>query len=170
MLEVRDVSVQLGRQTVLSSTSLVVGAGEIVGLVAPNGTGKTTLMRTIAGLYSPRSGSVLIDGIPIQDIPKTRRNKRLFFADVGHCVIPSLTTREHLEYIKAAWGSGVVIEPVIDQLGIGWYLDKRAADLSLGMTQLAAIAMSIVSDADCLVLDEPMNGLDPGNTAEVTRQ
>lgn len=170
MLEVRNVGFRFGHQQVLSGVSLSLGASEVVGLVAPNGAGKTTLMRVISGIHLPDEGDVRVDGHSIAALSKRDFHRRLFFADIGHCVLPALTTREHLEYVKDAWSSEISIDPVVEVLGISWFLDKRMGALSLGMAQLAVIAMSIVSDASYLILDEPMNGLDPTNTAEVTRQ
>lgn len=170
MLEVRDLGVRLGRQSILSDVSLRLDGGEIVGLVAPNGTGKTTLMRTVSGIYRRFTGDIRIDGTSIKRLSKHDYHKLFFFADTGHCVLPTLTVKEHLVYVRSAWHSDVSIDEVVESLGIGWFLNKRMGSLSLGMAQLAVIAMSIVSDAPYLIFDEPMNGLDPTITQEVTRR
>lgn len=169
MLAAESLHVRLGRKDVLTGLSLEVMPGEIVGLVAPNGSGKTTLLRTLSGLLQPRRGTVLLDGKPLNTIPKKVRYRRLFFADASHCLFPNLTPREHLAFVHREWRSDITPRQVIDRLDMGWFEKLPVSRMSLGMKQLVVIGMAITSGAEHLLLDEPMNGLDPTNTEEVAR-
>ena len=167
MLAAENVVVRYGEVSVLRGINFRLRAGEIVGLVAPNGAGKTTLLRTAVGLQPPSSGAIFLGGTHLNKVPRQIRYRQLFFADAGHCLWPSLTVREHFDHVRRIWHSKESVTAVIDRLGVGWFSNRRVGALSLGMKQMTVIGMALTSGASILLMDEPMNGLDPTNASEV---
>lgn len=162
-LELLDASVGYGSATVLSIGSLFLSPGTAAGLVAPNGSGKTTLLEALSGQFPTRirSGSLAADGI------SQRRSAE--FAELvylsssgGTDLYPTLSAIEHLAFVREAWKSAADIDSLCDSLGISPYLDKPTRKLSTGMKQQVKLAMAIATDCPYLILDEPLNGLDPG--------
>ena len=162
-LELLDASVGYGSTTILSIGSLLLSPGTAAGLVAPNGSGKTTLLEALSGQFPTRirSGSLAADGIC------QRRSAE--FAELvylsssgGTDLYPTLSAIEHLAFVREAWKSAADIDSLCDSLGISPYLDKPTRKLSTGMKQQVKLAMAISTDCPYLILDEPLNGLDPG--------
>ena len=162
-LELLDASVGYGSTTVLSIGSLFLGPGTAAGLVAPNGSGKTTLLEALSGQFPTRirSGSLVADGIC------QRRSAEfaelVYLSSSGSAdLYPTLSALEHLSFVREAWKSAADIDSLCNSLGISPYLDKPARKLSTGMKQQVKLAMAIATDCPYLILDEPLNGLDPG--------
>lgn len=162
-LELLDVSVGYGSTTILSIGSLFLSPGTAAGLVAPNGSGKTTFLEALSGQFPTRirSGSLVADGI------SQRRSAE--FAELvylsssgGTDLYPTLSALEHLAFVREAWKSATDIDSLCDSLGISPYLDKPTRKLSTGMKQQVKFAMAISTGCPYLILDEPLNGLDPG--------
>ena len=162
-LELLDASVGYGSTTILSIGSLFLSPGTAAGLVAPNGSGKTTLLEALSGQFPTRirSGSLAADGIC------QRRSAE--FAELvylsssgGTDLYPTLSALEHLAFVREAWKSATDIDSLCSSLGISSYLDKPTRKLSTGMKQQVKLAMAISTDCPYLILDEPLNGLDPG--------
>ena len=162
-LELLDVSVGYGSTTILSLGSLFLSPGTAAGLVAPNGSGKTTLLEALSGQFPTRirSGSLAADGIC------QRRSAE--FAELvylsssgGTDLYPTLSAIEHLAFVREAWKSAADIDSLCSSLGISSYLDKPTRKLSTGMKQQVKLAMAIATGCPYLILDEPLNGLDPG--------
>lgn len=162
-LELLDASVGYGSTTILSIGSLFLSPGTAAGLVAPNGSGKTTLLEALSGQFPTRirSGSLAADGI--------RQRRSAEFAELVYLsssgsadLYPTLSAIEHLAFVREAWKSAADIDSLCDSLGIYPYLDKPTRKLSTGMKQQVKLAMAIATDCPYLILDEPLNGLDPG--------
>lgn len=162
-LELLDASVGYGSTTMLSIGSLFLSPGTAAGLVAPNGSGKTTLLEALSGQFPTRirSGSLAADGI--------RQRRSAEFAELVYLsssgsadLYPTLSALEHLAFVREAWKSAADIDSLCDSLGISPYLDKPTRKLSTGMKQQVKLAMAIATDCPYLILDEPLNGLDPG--------
>lgn len=162
-LELLDASVGYGSTTILSIGSLFLSPGTAAGLVAPNGSGKTTLLEALSGQFPTRirSGSLVADGI------SQRRSAE--FAELvylsssgGTDLYPTLSALEHLAFVREAWKSATDIDSLCSSLGISSYLDKPTRKLSTGMKQQVKLAMAISTGCPYLILDEPLNGLDPG--------
>ena len=162
-LELLDASVGYGSTTILSIGSLFLSPGTAAGLVAPNGSGKTTLLEALSGQFPTRirSGSLAADGI--------RQRRSAEFAELVYLsssgsadLYPTLSAIEHLAFVREAWKSAADIDSLCDSLGISPYLDKPTRKLSTGMKQQVKLAMAIATDCPYLILDEPLNGLDPG--------
>lgn len=141
--------------------SLNIEKGQIYGLLGPNGSGKTTAMKIMAGLVHSDSGQATIFGEePGENIEKALRY-------VG-CLIespsfyPYLTARQNLELVRKFYPgcSQASIGPLLERLGISAYQDEQVKKYSLGMKQRLGLAMALLSEPQLLILDEPTNGLD----------
>jgi ABC-2 type transport system ATP-binding protein len=168
MLEAKNISVSFRKNNVLQGISLSVEQGSIVGLVAPNGLGKTTLLRTLSGLIIPKSGSIKVDGIPPKN--KARFQRKIFFVEDSQVLNPALCALDYLTYVKRMWHSRANISKIVKTLRIVSFARKPIRTLSLGMKQQVIIALCLVSEAPYVLLDEPMNGLDPSNTHIISQQ
>jgi sodium transport system ATP-binding protein len=152
-----------GRQA-LDGLTFSAGDGAITGLVGPNGSGKTTTLRLITGLFRPNSGQVLVDGIdPTLDPMSARRRIGALTDCLGN--YPRLTTREHIWYFGQLRGmSAAELEPrtrfLLDLFDMQEIADRRAQGFSLGERMKLALARAMVNDPPNILLDEPANGLD----------
>ncbi|MFD1441151.1 ABC transporter ATP-binding protein [Lacticaseibacillus hegangensis] len=162
MLAVSGLTFAFKRKPILADVSFTLADGQITGLVAPNGTGKTTLLRLLCGLLPISQAHVLVNGIDQQQ-KHTQFLKQLFFLESSSNLYPDLTVQDHLRYVKRVWQSPVDIGETVASLGMQSYAKTRIKRLSLGMKQHALLAMYIVSNAQTMLIDEPLNGLDPSS-------
>jgi ABC-2 type transport system ATP-binding protein len=160
VIEVRGLSKRYGDKVAVRNLSFTVPPGVVTGFLGPNGAGKSTTMRMIAGLDTPSSGSVLVNG-------RDYRRARAPMAELGilleaRSVHSSRSAFNHL--LALARSNGVPrhrVEEVVDQVGLREVARKRAGKFSLGMGQRLGIAAALLGDPRTVVLDEPINGLDP---------
>lgn len=156
------VSKDFGYQRVLRDISLVVEQGEYVVLMGPNGVGKTTLLRMLAGLSVPTAGSVTIADVDLRRAgPGLRR--RVGFVSHESLLYPDLTGRENLEFHARLFGVASFEESLAtlsDILGLGAILDRPAGILSRGNRQRLTLARALLHAPSVLLLDEPFTGLD----------
>jgi ABC-2 type transport system ATP-binding protein len=155
-----------GAVRALDRVSLEVGAGDIYALLGLNGAGKTTLIRLVLGMVRPTAGSVEVLGRSTRD--------RTVWASVGYLVetasaYPDLTVRENLEVVRALrrLPRRAVVDEAIELFGLAAYAGRRARTLSLGNLQRLGLAKAMLHRPSLLVLDEPVNGLDPAGVVEV---
>lgn len=169
MLSAENLALGYGSHVLLDGVSLEVRKGVITGLVAPNGYGKTTLLRALAGLGAGRArGLVRVDDIDPRDAPAMRR--AVFYAPGDASLLyPALTVREHLRAAADLWGSGLDVEAMARRCGVDGFAAKRVRTLSQGMKQQVTLAIAYLTGARYLLLDEPMNALDPTNVGINTR-
>lgn len=168
LLQVSDLCKSFDSRTALAELTLTVGPGEIVGLVGPNGAGKSTAFRVICGLLRADGGAVTLDGFDV------RRDAQEFCARIGVLIdspgyYPGLSARDHLVYLASVRGceSPDIVDRTLEEVGLAPRSNKRVGRFSLGMKQRLAIAMAILHSPRLLVLDEPMNGLDPVGMASL---
>lgn len=163
MLTFDRITMGYGSHILLEDQRLVIEPGAITGLVAPNGYGKTTLLRAIAGLPGARvRGNLDVDGIDPRD--GTALKRAVFYAPGDASLLyPNLTVREHLRMAQRLWRSRLSAEDVAEKCGIEPFANKRVRACSQGMKQQVTLAIAYLTDARYLLLDEPMNALDPTN-------
>lgn len=153
---------------VLQSVSVTLEAGKIYGLIGQNGAGKTTLMRIAAGLTFPTDGNIELFGKTGHKNLQDER-KRLGCMIEYPSLIPYMTAQENLTYHKVIRGiPGKSIEKeLLALVGLSDTGKKKAKNFSLGMKQRLGIAIALLGDPELLILDEPINGLDPLGVVEV---
>jgi ABC-2 type transport system ATP-binding protein len=147
--------------------SFDVGRGQVLGLLGPNGAGKTTTLRMLMGLIMPTEGGIWIDGHPV--FPGSPALSKLGSFVEGPGFLPHMTGRENLNLYWRAIGRDVdpKLDEVIKITKLGSALDKKVRSYSQGMRQRLAIAQAMMGLPEILVLDEPTNGLDPQQIAEM---
>ncbi len=152
-----------------NNISLCISKGEIYGFIGLNGAGKTTTIRMLLGMIRPTEGSCYLDG------RKVNTGHRIW-KKVGYLVeapfsYPELTVQENLEIFRRL---RLIPDPqavtrVIHLLGLTCYAQKKAKDLSLGNAQRLGIAKALLHMPEILILDEPINGLDPSGIVEIRK-
>ena len=168
IVELHQLRKKYGKTTVIDQFDLTVERGRICGLIGPNGAGKTTVMKMMAGLTLPDSGSMEFFGSP-KDIDEARR--RMSFMIEAPIIDPGMTAKENLRYIRYLRGVADEkrIEEMLAYVGLTNTGKKLVKNFSLGMKQRLGIAMALLPRPEILVLDEPVNGLDPEGIVEVRR-
>jgi ABC-2 type transport system ATP-binding protein len=160
MIEVRGVSKRFGEVLAVDDLSFTVEPGRVTGFLGPNGAGKSTTMRTILGLDRPTAGSVRIDGHRyVDDRAPLHQVGALLEARSVH---PGRTAFNHLLFL--ARSNGIArgrVDEVLRLVGLEAVARKRTRTYSLGMGQRLGIACAMLGDPGVLLLDEPVNGLDP---------
>ncbi|GLX08840.1 ATP-binding cassette domain-containing protein [Microbispora sp. NBRC 16548] len=160
MIEVRELTKRFGRTVAVDGLTFHVKPGRVTGFLGPNGAGKTTTMRVILGLDHPASGEALVNGRRYDRIRHPMREVGALL-DAG-AVQGGRTPLGHLSWIARANRIGRDrIVSVIEQVGLAGVARKRIGGFSLGMRQRLGIAAALLGDPAVLLLDEPVNGLDP---------
>ncbi|MBO4319987.1 MAG: ATP-binding cassette domain-containing protein [Treponema sp.] len=162
LLELKNITKVYGRQHALSNVSFSMEKGRIYGFVGENGAGKTTAMRIITGLSNPTSGTVELFGSSDKKSIAQNR-KKLGCMIEGPVFEPSLDATENLRLYALLYGMKdfSIIPSLLERTGLSNTGNKKLRDFSLGMKQRLGIAASLISSPELLVLDEPVNGLDP---------
>ena len=163
MLSVSHLTLSYRGRVLLDDVSFGLEPGHIMGLVAPNGYGTTTLLKAMAGIKGARvSGIVDVDGLPANQV--ARRRARVFYAPgEGTLLYPGMTVAEHLAMTRKLWKSERDPADVARACRIDGFLGKRVRACSQGMKQQLTLAIAYMTGARYLLLDEPMNALDPTN-------
>ncbi|KAB1503085.1 ABC transporter ATP-binding protein [Corynebacterium sp. 320] len=160
MITVSSLSKTYGGTTVVDNLDFEVKPGIVTGFLGPNGAGKSTTMRMIVGLDQPTQGEALIDGKPYSAYDKPlHKVGTLLDAKWVH---PNRSARAHLEWIAASNGiSRARVDEVLAMVGLTEVAKRKAGKYSLGMGQRLGLAAAMLGDPEVLILDEPVNGLDP---------
>lgn len=168
IIETKGLTKRYGDQVSVSNLDLHVKKGRIYGLLGRNGAGKTTTMKMLLGLTAPTSGKVTIFGQPLKG------NEKRVLPRIGSLIespgfYPNLTGTENLQIFAKLRGlkSPDYIKGALELVNLPYRDKKRYAQYSLGMKQRLAIALAVMHDPEMLILDEPINGLDPIGIAEV---
>ncbi|MCW2665294.1 MAG: transporter related protein [Frankiales bacterium] len=149
-----------GTKTAVDDLSFTVRPGQVTGFLGPNGAGKSTTMRMILGLDAPTSGVVTVAGRPYREHPEPLKVVGALLE--ARAIHTSRSAYNHLLALATTHGiSAARVHQVIDQVGLTEVAGKRAGGFSLGMGQRLGIATALLADPDTLLLDEPVNGLDP---------
>jgi ABC-2 type transport system ATP-binding protein len=160
MIEVRNLGKRYGDRVAVHDLTFTVRPGTVTGFLGPNGAGKSTTMRMIVGLDAPTSGTVRVNGRRYADHPAPMQQiGALLEAKAVHS---GRSAYHHLRAIAATTGiPRRRVDEVIDLVGLHEVARRRAGSFSLGMGQRLGIATALLGDPDTVVLDEPVNGLDP---------
>ncbi|NBI67267.1 ABC transporter ATP-binding protein [Pseudoflavonifractor sp. 60] len=168
VIETNHLTKQYGTQKSVAELNIHVQRGRIYGLLGRNGAGKTTTMKMLLGLTQPTSGEVAIWGKSLAG------NEKKLLPRIGSLIespgfYPNLTATENLRIFAALRGlkNQNAIKSALDLVGLPYRDKKLFSQYSLGMKQRLAIALAVMHDPELLILDEPINGLDPIGIAEV---
>lgn len=171
MLKLSDLSISYQDKIVLDHLNFTAEKGEIIGVAAPNGTGKTTLFNIIANYTKPDSGSVLIDGKYTyrNELEEVLIHKLLTTFPEQKDLFDELSGTAHLNLYASMWnGSSKHVPAIIDKLQMTHYVKKKTKTYSLGMRQRLCFAMMMAADTTVMLMDEVMNGLDVTNVALIS--
>ena len=166
-IQIENVCKNYGRHTVLENVSLNVGYGEIYGFLGLNGAGKSTTIKMLLAMIKPNAGSLCIMG------EKVDAGNYKLWGNVGYLedvtFYPNLTVMENLEISRRMQGiqDKNSAAKVIDKLKLNRYIHKKAKHLSLGNKQRLGLAKALIHNPKILILDEPINGLDPAGIVEI---
>ena len=160
MIEATALTKSYGSKTAVDGVSFIVEPGKVTGFLGPNGAGKSTTMRMIVGLDCPTSGHVIVNGKPYREhTAPLREVGALLDAKAIHT---GRSATNHLLAMGATHGIGAArVREVIEITGLQSVANKRVGGFSLGMGQRLGIAAALLGDPSTLILDEPINGLDP---------
>jgi ABC-2 type transport system ATP-binding protein len=160
MIEVDELVKHYGTTRAVDGMSFTARPGVVTGFLGPNGAGKSTTMRAILGLDTPTSGTTRVDGREYRSSPAPLAHVGALLD--GRAFDRSRTARAHLRAVGATVGVGRRrVDEVLDLAGLASVADKPAGQFSLGMGQRLGIATSLLADPPVIMLDEPVNGLDP---------
>ena len=164
-LALDHLSKRFGPRLAVDNLSLRVEAGEIYGLIGPNGSGKTTTVKMVAGLYRPGAGRILIDGIDLASAPEAAKRRIGYIPDEPF-VYEKMSGREFLHLVGELYGvpraeRNRKIEELLALYPIGDILDQYVESYSRGNRQKVAIMASLLHAPRLLIVDEPIVGLDP---------
>jgi ABC-2 type transport system ATP-binding protein len=160
MIEARGLTKRFGEKLAVDDLTFTVNPGVVTGFLGPNGAGKSTTMRMILGLDAPTGGEVTVNGRRYADHPAPLCEVGMLLE--ARAVHTSRSAVNHLRVLAATTGiDRCRVAEVIDLVGLHDVAEERAGKFSLGMSQRLGIAAALLGDPTTLILDEPVNGLDP---------
>ena len=160
MIEARDLTKNFGTKVAVDHLSFTVQPGRVTGFLGPNGAGKSTTMRIILGLDHPTSGSATINGRRYADLASPLRTVGALLE--ARSVHNGRSARNHLLFLAQTQGLPASrVDAMLDLVGLREVANRRAGGFSLGMGQRLGVAAALLGDPQVLLLDEPVNGLDP---------
>lgn len=167
LLSTNAITKQYGRQKAVNAVNLHIRQGDIYGLIGRNGAGKTTLLKMISGLAAPTEGQFTLFG-------KSGREASEYMSRIGSLieapgVYPNLSAAENLKLKCIAVGirQKDAIKELLETVGLANVGKKKVKNFSLGMKQRLGLALALIGSPDIVILDEPINGLDPQGIAEI---
>lgn len=167
VLETKGLTKTYGEATVVNGVNMHVRKGDIYGFIGKNGAGKTTLMKMVCGLTKPSSGEFSLFGTKNPD----EGRKKIGSLIENPALFPHMTVKENLAYYgKLKNASEQKMSDLMELVGLkDSAMQKKSANLSLGMKQRLSIAIALLNDPEFLILDEPINGLDPEGIVEIRK-
>jgi ABC-type multidrug transport system ATPase subunit len=164
-IETRSLTKIYGHKAAVKQLELKVREGEIYGFIGRNGAGKSTTLKMLCGIASPTEGEILLFGKPVSD-PVVRQRLGVLIESAG--LFPNLTAKQNVELKAKCMGlvDEKSIEEVLRVTGLGNVGRKKVKHFSMGMKQKLGVALALLGNPDLLILDEPINGLDPEGIRE----
>jgi ABC-2 type transport system ATP-binding protein len=171
MIEVRNLVKNYGTVEAVQNVSFSVESDQVLGFLGPNGAGKTTIMKILTGYHFPSGGTVLIDGIEVDENP-VEVKKRIGYLPENVPLYGDLAVDEYLAFVAEARlipssQRSEAINTSLESCGLTAYRNRKIETLSKGYRQRAGLAQAILHDPPILILDEPTNGLDPNQIIEI---
>jgi len=181
VVEIHGLSKRFGGIVVADDLELAMNRGEILGLIGPNGAGKTTLFNLISGVVTPDAGTILLNGEPIRNVKLFRRarmgvartwqNMRLFSSmSVLDNLLVASRSYPGERVLQVLFASGAVrrhedemrarAQAILARMGLAALANRPVTDLPFGQQKLIGLARALMNDGDCLLLDEPMAGVE----------
>lgn len=167
LVQTHNLTKQYGQHKVVNNVNLSVRKGEIYGLIGRNGAGKTTILRLISGLAKPTKGSISLFGQTSHDSIYMQKHIGLLIETPG--IYPDMSARDNVKLKCMAMGisNNSYIAELLKNVGLSAVDKKKVKCFSVGMKQRLGIALALVGNPELVILDEPVNGLDPQGIAEV---
>ena len=167
LLSTNNLTKIYGKQRAVDKVNIHIRKGDIYGLIGKNGAGKTTILRMLGGLAKVSEGEYSLYGYTGSDIKKVQSRIGILIEDPG--VYPNMSAYENLKIkcIAAGVKDKGIINELLNTVGLGDVGKKKVKNFSLGMKQRLGIALALVGNPDLVILDEPINGLDPQGIAEI---
>lgn len=157
---VEGLTKRYGEVIAVDDLSFTARRGAVTGFLGPNGAGKTTALKAIVGIARPTSGRAFINGRPIDSVAPDARELGVYIEPCG--AHPGRSARDHLRSLAALAGlSRGRVDELLAMVGLEQAAGRRVGKYSMGMRQRLGLASALLGDPDILVLDEPLNGLDP---------
>nr|WP_237212708.1 ABC transporter ATP-binding protein [Ruegeria lacuscaerulensis] len=162
-INIENLQASYGSVQVLHGINLDIAAGEFVALLGSSGCGKTTLLRSVSGLFMPSGGKIFLDGTDITTRPPEKRNMAMVFQ--SYALWPHMTVRQNIGYgLKLRGKSAKDVNQKVDELaamlGLTEFVDRKTPQLSGGQRQRVALGRALAIDPPVLLLDEPLSNLD----------
>lgn len=165
VLQTSNLTKKYKKQTALNNVNINIKKGDIYGLIGKNGAGKTTLMKIVCGLIHSTHGEIKL----FESTDLNKQRKRIGCVIEQPVIYPLMTAREILTYYNKLLGISDYsnIDDLLELVGLENAGNKKTKNFSLGMKQRLSIAISLIGNPDFLILDEPINGLDPSGILEI---
>lgn len=169
VIETNDLCKKYSSRNVVDHVNMHVEEGSIYGFVGENGSGKTTIMRLLMGLANVTSGSYSLFGVENTNNEIYKIRNSISAIVEAPSLVPTMSAKENIEYAALYYGvkGKVDVASILEKVGLKDAMNKKVKNYSLGMRQRLGIAVLLLNNPKLLLLDEPMNGLDPQGIAEL---
>ncbi|WP_040158789.1 ABC transporter ATP-binding protein [Nigerium massiliense] len=160
MIDIQGITKHHGSREILHDVSFRAAPGAVTGFVGPNGAGKSSTLRILLGLHRAGAGRATVDGVPYSRLRRPLRTVGAMLDGAG--AHPSRTARAYLAWVAASNGiPRTRVDECLEEVGLADAARRRVGTFSLGMGQRLGLATALLGDPPALILDEPVNGLDP---------
>jgi ABC-2 type transport system ATP-binding protein len=170
MIRAKGLTKDYGRHRAVDDVSFTIRRGDIVGLLGPNGSGKTTIMRMLTGFFAPTSGSCTVAGFDTRADPRQAR-RHIGYLPERVALYPNMTVRAYLRFVarvhEVRTDTNGAVDESMDRCGLTQMADRHIGKLSRGYRQRVGIAQAVIHRPEVLILDEPTVGLDPRQIVEI---